>query len=74
MCAGNRPKGVGGASPAERPVRLRKRSFAKHDLKAAPGDSSRSRVATVDPDKFEGERVHLAVANWRCDPQRSSSQ
>ena len=38
-----RPKGVGGALPVERPVRICKQSLAKHDLKAGPGDSSRSR-------------------------------
>jgi hypothetical protein len=68
VCAGKRPKGVGGAFPVERPVRTRKRSLAKHGLKAEPVDSGHSSVANIDPDKFEGERPHLAVANWRCRP------
>jgi hypothetical protein len=67
--AGNRPKGVGGAFPVERPVRTRKRSFAKQGLKAKLGDSGHSRVAKADPDISEGERRHLAIANWRCRPE-----
>ena len=54
--------------PVERPVRTCKRSLAKQGLKAEPGDSGHSRVASADPDKFEGEWLHLAVANWRCRP------
>jgi hypothetical protein len=61
-----RPKGVGGAFPVERPVRICKRSLAKQVLKAEPGDSGHSRVENADSDRFEGERLHLAVANWRC--------
>jgi hypothetical protein len=68
VSGGKRPKGVGGAFPFERPVRTCKRSLAKHGLKAEPGDSGHSRVANADPDKFEGERLHLAVAKWRCRP------
>jgi Recombinase/Recombinase zinc beta ribbon domain len=47
------------------------RSFAKQRLKAKPHDSGHSRVANGDPDKVEGERLHLAVANGRCRPKRS---
>jgi len=61
VCVGNRPKGVGGAFPVERPVRICKRSLAKQGLKAEPGDSGHSRVANADPGKLEDERLHLAV-------------
>jgi len=40
----------------------------KKRLKVKPGDSGLSRVASADPEKVEGERLHLAVANWRCRP------
>jgi hypothetical protein len=65
-----RPKSVGGAFPVERPVRTCKRSLAKQGLKAKHGDCGHSRVANDDPDKFEGQRLHLAVANWRYRPRR----
>jgi hypothetical protein len=64
-----RPKGVGGPFSIERPVRTCKRSLAKQGLKAEPGDSGHSRVANADPEQFEGERLHLVVANWRCRPK-----
>ena len=48
------------------------RSFAKRRLKVKPGDSGHSLVANADPDKFEGERLHLVVANWRCRPTAAS--
>jgi len=63
VCAGNRPKGVGGDLSVERQVHPWKRSFAKHDLKAEPDDSGRSRIATANKDNFEGERLHLEFAN-----------
>jgi hypothetical protein len=63
VSAGNRPKGVGGDLSVERQVHPWKRSFAKHDLKAEPDDSGRSRIATANKDNFEGERLHLEFAN-----------
>jgi hypothetical protein len=59
----HRSKGVGGNFSVERPVHPWKRSFAKHDPKAEPDDSGRSRGATANKDNFEGERLHLEVAN-----------
>jgi hypothetical protein len=67
--AKTRPKGAPGAFPGERPVHAGKRPFAKQRLKVKPSDSGHSRVANADPDEVEGERLHLAVAKWRCRPK-----